>query len=59
MADDMSFTPSRDEFAALLDESLAGRDLNEGSVVVGHVVGPGKGLPDRGTWASRPKAASR
>ena len=42
MADDMSFTPSRDEFAALLDESLAGRDLNEGSVVHGHVVGQEK-----------------
>ena len=39
MADDMTFTPSRDDFAALLDESLAGRDLNEGTVVHGHVVG--------------------
>lgn len=39
MADDMSFNPSRDDFAALLDESLAGRDLNEGTVVKGLVVG--------------------
>ncbi|HZC15489.1 MAG TPA: 30S ribosomal protein S1 [Caulobacteraceae bacterium] len=41
MADDMSMsmTPSRDDFAALLDEALAGRDLNEGSVVHGLVVG--------------------
>ena len=39
MADDMSFTPTRDDFAALLDEVLAGRDLNEGSVVKGQVVG--------------------
>ena len=39
MADDMSFTPSRDDFAALLDESLAGRDLIEGAVVHGQVVG--------------------
>ena len=39
MADDMTFTPSRDDFAALLDESLAGRDLNEGTVVHGIVVG--------------------
>ena len=42
MADDMSFTPSRDDFAALLDESLAGRDLNEGTVVHGVVVGQEK-----------------
>ncbi len=42
MADDMSFTPSRDDFAALLDESLAGRDLNEGTVVHGIVVGTEK-----------------
>ncbi|MEO6339306.1 MAG: 30S ribosomal protein S1 [Caulobacteraceae bacterium] len=39
MADDMSMTPSRDEFAALLDETLAGRDLAEGAVVNGRVVG--------------------
>ena len=39
MADDMTFTPSREDFAALLDESLAGRDLNEGTVVHGQVVG--------------------
>ena len=42
MADDMSFTPSRDDFAALLDKSLAGRDLNEGTVVHGIVVGQEK-----------------
>ena len=39
MADDMSMTPSRDEFAALLDETLAGRDIIEGSVVQGLVRG--------------------
>src|SRR5271156_666024 len=39
MADDMSMTPSRDDFAALLDESLGGRDFMEGSVVQGKVVG--------------------
>ena len=39
MADDMSMTPSRDEFAALLDETLAGRDIVEGSVVQGLVRG--------------------
>jgi len=39
MADDMSMTPSRDDFAALLDESLGGRDFMEGSVVKGKVVG--------------------
>jgi small subunit ribosomal protein S1 len=32
-------TPSRDDFAALLDESLGGRDFMEGSVVKGKVVG--------------------
>jgi small subunit ribosomal protein S1 len=32
-------TSSRDEFAALLDEQLAGRDLIEGQVVHGKVVG--------------------
>ena len=35
----MSMTPSRDDFAALLDESLGGRDFMEGSVVKGLVVG--------------------
>jgi small subunit ribosomal protein S1 len=39
MADDMSMTPSRDDFAALLDESFGGRDFMEGSVVKGKVVG--------------------
>jgi small subunit ribosomal protein S1 len=37
MADDMSMTPSRDDFAALLEESLGGRDMAEGSVVKGKV----------------------
>ena len=37
MADDMSFTPSRDDFSALLDESFAGREYMEGSVVKGLV----------------------
>ncbi|WP_158917344.1 30S ribosomal protein S1 [Caulobacter sp. S45] len=39
MADDMSMTPSREDFSALLEEALAGRDLAEGSVVHGQVVG--------------------
>jgi small subunit ribosomal protein S1 len=39
MADDMSFNPSREDFAALLDETFAGRDIMEGSVVQGRVVG--------------------
>jgi small subunit ribosomal protein S1 len=38
MADDMSLNPSRDDFAALLDESLGGRDFMEGQVVQGKVV---------------------
>jgi small subunit ribosomal protein S1 len=38
MADDMSMNPSRDDFAALLDESMGGRDFMEGSVVHGKVV---------------------
>jgi small subunit ribosomal protein S1 len=44
MADDMSLAPSREDFAALLDESLAGRDLIEGAVVHGHVVGIDKDM---------------
>ena len=39
MADDMSLTPSRDDFAALLDQSMGGRDFMEGSVVHGKIVG--------------------
>ena len=39
MADDMSMSPSRDDFAALLDEAMGGRDFMEGSVVHGKVVG--------------------
>src|SRR3984885_723857 len=39
MADDMSMNPSRDDFAALLDEAMGGRDFMEGSVVQGKVVG--------------------
>ncbi len=35
----MSLSPSRDDFAALLDESLGGRDFMEGTVVKGQVVG--------------------
>ena len=38
MADDMSLNPTRDEFAALLDESLGGRDFMEGQVVAGKIV---------------------
>ncbi len=39
MADDMSLNPSRDDFAALLDQSMGGRDFMEGQVVHGKVVG--------------------
>ena len=39
MADDMSMNPSRDDFEALLDEAMGGRDFMEGSVVQGKVVG--------------------
>src|SRR6201986_1665127 len=39
MADDMSMSPTRDDFSALLDESLGGRDFMEGQVVHGKVVG--------------------
>ena len=38
MADDMSMNPTRDDFSALLDESLGGRDFMEGQVVKGTVV---------------------
>jgi small subunit ribosomal protein S1 len=34
-----TLTPTRDDFAALLDETLKGRDLGEGQVVHGRVVG--------------------
>ena len=40
MADDMSLNPTRDDFAALLDDSLGGAtDFAEGTVVKGLVVG--------------------
>ena len=39
MADDAGLNPSRDDFAALLTESLGGRDFMEGQVVKGIVVG--------------------
>ena len=38
MADDMSMNPTRDDFSALLEESLGGRDFMEGQVVQGKVV---------------------
>ncbi|HEY2751808.1 30S ribosomal protein S1 [Phenylobacterium sp.] len=38
MADDMSLNPTQADFAALLDESLGGRDFMEGQVVHGKVV---------------------
>src|SRR6476646_3427116 len=38
MADDLSMNPTRDDFSALLDESLGGRDFMEGQVVHGKVV---------------------
>jgi small subunit ribosomal protein S1 len=34
-----TLTPTRDDFSALLDETLQGRDLGEGQVVHGRVVG--------------------
>jgi small subunit ribosomal protein S1 len=37
MADDLSMNPTRDDFAALLDESMGGGDFHEGSVVTGVV----------------------
>ena len=37
MADDQSMNPSRDDFAALLDESMGGSDFHEGTVVQGIV----------------------
>ncbi len=39
-----TLTPSRDDFAALLDEQLQGRDLGEGQVVHGRVVGVEKDI---------------
>ena len=39
MADDMSFNPTRDDFSAMLDESMGGRDFMEGQVVQGKIVG--------------------
>ena len=39
MADDMSFNPTRDDFEALLNDSMGGRDFQEGTVVKGIVVG--------------------
>ncbi len=37
MADDLSMNPTRDDFAALLDESMGGSDFHEGTVVKGRV----------------------
>ncbi len=37
MADDLSMNPTRDDFAALLDESLGRGDFAEGTVVTGRV----------------------
>jgi small subunit ribosomal protein S1 len=42
MTDLSSFTPSRDDFAALLDETLGDADFHEGTVVKGLVVGAEK-----------------
>ena len=39
-----TLTPTRDDFAALLDETLQGRDLGEGQVVHGRVVGVEKDI---------------
>jgi small subunit ribosomal protein S1 len=55
-----TFNPTRDDFAALLDEQLGGRDLGEGQVVHGRVVGIEKdiiiidvGLKTEGRIAAR------
>ena len=37
MADDLSMNPTRDEFEALLNESMSGGDFSEGSVIKGRV----------------------
>ncbi|MAL11237.1 MAG: 30S ribosomal protein S1 [Maricaulis sp.] len=37
MSEQETLTPSRDDFAAMLEASLAGRDLSEGSVIEGRV----------------------
>jgi small subunit ribosomal protein S1 len=39
-----TLNPTRDDFAALLDQSLGGRDLGEGQVVHGRVVGVEKDI---------------
>jgi small subunit ribosomal protein S1 len=39
MADDMSFNPTRDDFASMLDDSMGGRDFMEGQVIKGLIVG--------------------
>ncbi|GAA0616936.1 30S ribosomal protein S1 [Brevundimonas kwangchunensis] len=39
-----TLTPTRDDFSALLDETLQGRDLGEGQVVHGRVVGMEKDI---------------
>jgi small subunit ribosomal protein S1 len=39
MADDITLNPTREDFAALLDEALGGREFVEGAVVHGKVVG--------------------
>ena len=44
LTDTQNFTPSRDDFAALLDETLQGRDLGDGQVVHGRVVGMEKDI---------------
>jgi small subunit ribosomal protein S1 len=55
-----TLNPTRDDFAALLDQSLGGRDLGEGQVVHGRVVGVEKdiiiidvGLKTEGRIAAR------
>ncbi|RZJ94312.1 MAG: S1 RNA-binding domain-containing protein, partial [Brevundimonas sp.] len=60
MTDTQAFNPSRDDFAALLDEQLQGRDFGEGQVVHGRVVGVEKdviivdvGLKTEGRIAAR------
>ncbi|MHB8530814.1 MAG: 30S ribosomal protein S1, partial [Caulobacteraceae bacterium] len=37
MADDLSMTPSRDDFEALLNESMGGGEFSEGTVIKGQV----------------------
>jgi len=57
MANATAQAPTREDFAAMLEEAFAQGGLQEGSVVKGMVVGIEKDWPSS-TSAPRPKAAS-